>query len=194
MNSMGMDQQTQWERLRTLNGRLPTNDVELEHIKVLASKLLPVHPFKRGRKTILYTDASSEGLGMVLMQQKEDENKLLFILAASTGLKDSHRRYSTFELEMLGVVWALKKVKVYLFGGHPILVYTDHASLAGIETRPLDPYAPYRTQRHLEDILSFNIEIKHVSKANNAIADYLSQKQAMELKVQNMSQDATNNG
>ena len=152
------------------------HQAELEHIQDLATKLLPVHPFKRGRKTILYTDASSEGLGMVLMQQKEDENKLLFILAASTGLKDSHKRYSTFELEMLGVVWALKKVKVYLFGGHPILVYTDHASLAGIETRPMDPYAPYRTQRALEDILSFNIEIKHVSKANNAIADYLSRK------------------
>ena len=114
---------------------------------------------------------------MILMQKKEEEDQQLFILAASTGLKDSHRRYSTFELEMLAVVWALKKVRVYLFGGHPILVLTDHASLAGIKSRPLDLYAPYRTQRALEDILSYNVKIQHVSKANNALAYYLSRKQ-----------------
>ena len=49
---------------------------------------------------------------MILMQKKQEEDKQLFILAASTGHKDSHKRYSTFELEMLAVVWALKKVRV----------------------------------------------------------------------------------
>ena len=154
----------------------PEHQKELEHIQHLANQLLPVHPFKRGRETTLYTDASSEGLSMILMQKKQNEDKQLFILAASTGLKESHKRYSTFELEMMGVVWALKKVRVYLFGGHPILVLTDHASLAEIESRPLDPYAPCRMQRALEDILSYNVRIQHVSKANNALADYLSRR------------------
>ena len=90
-----------------------------------------MHPFKRGRETLLYTDASSQGLGMILMQKREDRDEQLFILAASTGLKDSHLRYSVFELEMMAIQWALKKIKMYLFGGHPVLVLTDHVSLAG---------------------------------------------------------------
>ena len=112
----------------------PEHQKELEHIQQQATQLLPVHPFKRGQDTQLYTDASAEGLRMILMQKKEGEDKQLFILAASTGLKDSHRRYSTYELELLAVLWALKKIKVYLFGGHPILVLTDHVSLSGLES------------------------------------------------------------
>ena len=32
---------------------LPEHQVELEAIKKLAAKLIPVHPFKRGRRTIM---------------------------------------------------------------------------------------------------------------------------------------------
>ena len=34
MNGVGMDHRVQWACLRTVNGRLPTNGVELEHIRV----------------------------------------------------------------------------------------------------------------------------------------------------------------
>ena len=43
----------------------------------------------------MFTDASMHGLGMVLMQKADNDNTLLFIFAASTGLKDSQKRYST---------------------------------------------------------------------------------------------------
>ena len=85
----------------------PEHQKELEYIKQQANRLLPVHPFKKGRETTLYTDASAEGLGMILMQKKEEEDRHLFILASSTGLKDSDKRYSTFEIDMLAIVWAL---------------------------------------------------------------------------------------
>ena len=99
---------------------------------------------------------------MVLMQQASNSNALLFIFAASTGLKDSHKRYSMFELEMLAISWSLHKIGMYLFGGRPITVMTDHVALANLEKCPLDPYASHRTQRTLEDILSYNI--KHRSR------------------------------
>ena len=34
MNGMGMGQRAQWDTLRTLNGRMPENEAQLEHIKV----------------------------------------------------------------------------------------------------------------------------------------------------------------
>ena len=82
-------------------------------------------------------DASTDSLGMVLMQQASNSNTLLFIFAASTGLKDSQRRYSTYELEMLAISWSLKKIRMYLFDSHLVTVMTDHVALAGLEEKTL---------------------------------------------------------
>ena len=82
-------------RMRELNqGRahfkwLAEHQQELDIIKKLAAKLIPVHPFRADRKSFLFTDASVDGLGMVLMQQDPSSDSLLFIFASSTGLKDS---------------------------------------------------------------------------------------------------------
>ena len=92
------------------------------------------------------------------MQEDPSSNSLLFIFASSTGLKDSQRRYSTYELEMLSIVWGLNKIKCYLFRGHKITVLTNHMALQGLERKELDPYASNRTQRAIEDIMSYNVD------------------------------------
>ena len=70
----------------------------------------------------IYTDASREGLGCVLMQ---NQNVISF---ASTKLKPREQNYPTHDLELAAVVFALKKWRHYLYGV-TFEVYSDHKSL-----------------------------------------------------------------
>ena len=75
----------------------------------------------------LRTDASSVGLGGVLMQEGND-GSLHPVMFASRKLLDRETRYSTIERECLAVVWAVDKFHRYLFGRH-FVVETDHMPL-----------------------------------------------------------------
>ncbi|XP_071914143.1 uncharacterized protein [Coffea arabica] len=69
----------------------------------------------------VYTDASKEGLGCVLMQNRN------VIAYASRKLKTHEQNYPTHDLELAAVVFALKKWRHYLYGV-TFEVFTDHKS------------------------------------------------------------------
>lgn len=75
-----------------------------------------------GKTYDVYTDASRVGLGCVLMQ----ENKV--IAYASRQLKKHEENYSTHNLEMAAVVFALKIWRSYLYR-EKVQVFTDHKTL-----------------------------------------------------------------
>ena len=83
---------------------------------------------------MLETDASVEGLGAVLAQQKPDLS-VHPIAYASRTLLSHERNYGTSELEGLGVVWAVKIFPHYLYG-HECHVYTDHEALKALIHTP----------------------------------------------------------
>jgi hypothetical protein len=70
----------------------------------------------------VYCDASSTGLGCVLMQ----DNRV--IAYASRALMPHEQNYPTHDLELAAVVHALKMWRHYLMGTH-YNIYTDHKSL-----------------------------------------------------------------
>ncbi len=72
----------------------------------------------------LYTDASQAGLGAVLMQP-DSHGKLGAIAFASRSLNRAESNYSVTQLEVLAIVWALKKFRDLVYG-YPITVFTDH--------------------------------------------------------------------
>nr|GEY36410.1 putative reverse transcriptase domain-containing protein [Tanacetum cinerariifolium] len=71
---------------------------------------------------IVYCDASTKGLGAVLMQREE------VISYASHQLNIHEKNYSTHDLELEPVVFALKIWRHYLYGTK-CTVFTDHKSL-----------------------------------------------------------------
>ncbi|GJY42060.1 putative reverse transcriptase domain-containing protein [Tanacetum coccineum] len=71
---------------------------------------------------VVYCDASHQGLGAVLMQREN------FIAYASRQLKPHEENYTTHDLELGVVVFALKIWRHYLYGTKCIM-FTDHKSL-----------------------------------------------------------------
>ena len=51
---------------------------------------------------------------------------------------------------------------------------TDHASLSHLESVQLDSIKNPRVLRLLEDLMSINFRVEHVSAKKNVVADYLS--------------------
>ena len=83
---------------------------------------------------ILETDASGAGLGAILAQTQQDQT-VRPIAYVSRTLQSHEKRYSTTELEALGVVWAVKHFRHYLYG-HCCHVFTDHEPLKSLLNTP----------------------------------------------------------
>ncbi|GKF31457.1 putative reverse transcriptase domain-containing protein [Tanacetum coccineum] len=83
----------------------------------------PILALPEGSKDfIVYCDASKKGLGAVLMQREK------VISYASRQLKIHEKNYTTHDLELGAVVFALKIWRHYLYGTK-CTVFTDHKSL-----------------------------------------------------------------
>ncbi|GKF57419.1 putative reverse transcriptase domain-containing protein [Tanacetum coccineum] len=82
---------------------------------------------ERSEDFIVYCDASKKikGLGAVLMQREK------VISYASRQLKTHEKSYTTHDLELGAVVFALKIWRHYLYGTK-CMVFTDHKSLQHI--------------------------------------------------------------
>nr|GFA83890.1 putative reverse transcriptase domain-containing protein [Tanacetum cinerariifolium] len=74
---------------------------------------------------VVYCDASNKGLGAVLMQREK------VISYASRQLKIHEKNYTTHDLELGAVVFALKIWRHYLYGTK-CTVFTNHKSLQNI--------------------------------------------------------------
>ena len=77
---------------------------------------------KRGLGYSVYCDASREGLGCVLMQERK------VVAYGSRQLKTHERNYPTHDLELATVIFALKIWRHYLYGER-FEVFSDHKSL-----------------------------------------------------------------
>nr|GFA71467.1 putative reverse transcriptase domain-containing protein [Tanacetum cinerariifolium] len=106
---------------------------------------------------VVYCDASHKGLSVVLMQKEK------VIAYTSRQLKVHEKNYTTHDLELGAVVFALKMWRHYLYGTKYV-VFTDHKSLQHI----LDQKELNMRQRCWLELLSdCDCEIRyHPGKAN----------------------------
>jgi phospholipid-translocating ATPase len=84
-----------------------------------------VHLQQRGLP-ILDTDASDDGVGGVLSQIQDGEERVLYYF--SQTMNSNQRNYCATKRELLAVVVDLRKCKHYLCWTH-FLLSIDHASL-----------------------------------------------------------------
>ncbi|GJX67278.1 putative reverse transcriptase domain-containing protein [Tanacetum coccineum] len=110
---------------------------------------------------VFYCDASLQGLGAVLMQREK------VIAYASRQLKPHEENYTTDDLELGTVVFALKIWRHYLYGTK-CKVFTDHKSLQHIlRQKELNMWQ----RRWLELLVDYDCEICYHPGKANVVAD-----------------------
>lgn len=84
------------------------------------------------RPTRIVADASSVGLGAVLLQfENPDKTNPVVISYANKALSETEKMYGQTEKEALAIVWAIDRFKFYLLG-QEFEVETDHRPLENI--------------------------------------------------------------
>ena len=122
---------------------------------------------------MIFSDASLNGLGCVLMQ----EGKV--VAYASRQLKSHEKNYPTHDLELAAIVFALKIWRHYLYG-EKCFIYTDHKSLKYL---PSQQELNLRQRRWMELIKYYDCMIDyHLGKAN-VVANALSRKSIQTLRA-----------
>ncbi|GJV23905.1 putative reverse transcriptase domain-containing protein [Tanacetum coccineum] len=118
---------------------------------------------------VVYCDASNQGFGCVLMQR----NKV--IVYASRQLKIHEKNYTTHDLELGAVVFALKTWRHYLYGTKSV-IYNDHKILQHIfDQKELNMH-----QRGWIELFSdYDYEIRYHPSKVNVVVDALSRKERM---------------
>ncbi|GKA49505.1 putative reverse transcriptase domain-containing protein [Tanacetum coccineum] len=131
----------------------------------------PILALPEGSKDfVVYCDASHKGLGVVLMQREK------VIAYASRQLKIHEKNYTTHDLELGSVVFALKIWRHYLYGTK-CTVFTDHKSLQHIlDQKELN----MRQRRWLELLSDYDCDIRYHPGKANVVADALSRKERIE--------------
>ncbi|GKC92600.1 putative reverse transcriptase domain-containing protein, partial [Tanacetum coccineum] len=121
---------------------------------------------------VVYCDASLQGLGAVLMQREK------VIAYASRQLKPHEENYTTHDLELGAVVFALKIWRHYLYGTK-CTVFTDHKSLQHIlDQKELN----MRQRRWLELLADYDCEIRYHPGKANVMADALSRIKPLQVR------------
>lgn len=101
------------------------------------------------------------------------------IAYASRQLKPYEANYATHDLELLGVVFALKLWRHYLLGTK-FELFTDHQSLKYIfNQKDLNQ----RQVRWLEFLASYDLDINYTPGKANVMTDALSRKKALMCQI-----------
>ena len=119
---------------------------------------------------IVDTDASAYGLGAVLSQIQDGEEKV--VANYSCAMSRPERQYCVTRRELLAVVRAVQHFHPYLYG-RSFIIRTDHAALRWL----LSFRSPEgQVARWLERLQQYDFQIEHRAGANHGNADALSRR------------------
>ncbi|GJZ78252.1 putative reverse transcriptase domain-containing protein [Tanacetum coccineum] len=160
----------QLTKLTQKNKKYEWGSEEEEAFQTLKQKLCsaPILALPEGTEDfVVYCDASLKGYGAVLMQREK------VIAYASRQLKVHEENYTTHDLELGAVIFALRLWRHYLYGTKCV-VFTDHKSLKYIlNQKELN----LRQQRWIELLSDYDCEIRYHPGKGNVVADTLSRKE-----------------
>uniref|UniRef100_A0ABD2WYB9 RNA-directed DNA polymerase n=1 Tax=Trichogramma kaykai TaxID=54128 RepID=A0ABD2WYB9_9HYME len=135
---------------------------------MIASVPMLARPISGNDVFVVQTDASSTGLGAVLTQRINNEEKVLEF--ASRTMSPAERNYSVTERECLAVIWAIRKFRPYI-EGYKFKVITDHQSLKWLQ-KLQNPIG--RLARWSLELQEYDITVEYRPRALNHVPDALS--------------------
>ena len=147
-----------------------TNDCEtafqtLKH-KLISAPILALPRF--GQPFQLYTDSSDFAVGCVLEQLQDGKSRV--IAYASHVLTPNKRKWSAFQREAYGLLWASRKFRPYILGGKVTFI-TDHAPLTHL--RKKDSF-PEKVQAYFLELEQYDYTLEHRPGKQHGNADGLS--------------------
>lgn len=140
------------------------NKIDFQKIKTAFSLQISLTHPNFNIPFCIQTDASYIGLGAELFQidKNGQRNTLSF---ASRSLCGAERNYTVTELELLGILFACQKFKIYILG-YPINLYTDHKALTFLFSCKLKNSRLTRWTLALQE---FDLKIYHCAGKDNPI-------------------------
>ena len=137
-----------------------------KRLKELVSSAPVLRFYDVNESVTLSVDASSTGLGAVILQNDQP------VAFASKALTETQMRYAQIEKEMLAIVFGCVKFHQYIFG-KTITVQTDHKPLESIMKKPLY-LAPIRLQKMLMKLQRYDLKVEYTKGTELYVADTLS--------------------
>lgn len=121
-------------------------------------------------ETELHTDASIEGYGAVLLQRNDKDNKMHPVYFMSKKTTPAERKYHSYHLEILAIVEAIRKFRVYLLGIRFKIVTDCSALTMTLKKKDLPP----RVARWALILEEYDYMIEHRPGTRMKHADALS--------------------
>ena len=128
--------------------------------------------FNPNLETVVSADASSYGLGAVLLQ-KQQSGELKPVAYISRSMTPTEQRYAQIEKEALAFTWACERLADYLIGLQ-FHIQTDHKPLVPLFSSKHLEELPIRVQRFRLRMMRYRFTISHVPGKDLTIADTLS--------------------
>ena len=156
----------------------PEHLVAFEATKKALVKPPVLAHFNPSANLVLETDASrTRGLGYALFQQDpnpEAAPQYQLVECGSRFLSPTETRYAVCELELLAIVWAIKKCHVFV-AGRPFKVITDHKPLIPIlNTKYVNDIDNARLQNFRLKLVGFQIHAEWKKGSTHFVPDALS--------------------
>ena len=142
-------------------------ETSFQELKKLITNTPVLKFYDPQKPTTISVDASSKGIGAVLLQEDGP------IAYASKSLTNCQCNYAQIEKEMLAIVFGCTKFHDYIYGLPTILVESDHKPLESILRKPLHQ-APARLQRMIMSIQKYPITVQYKAGKHLFVADTLS--------------------
>lgn len=141
--------------------------------EVMASDLALTH-YDPAKKIIVAADASSYGMGAVIMHEMPDGTQRP-IMHASSSFNKAEKEYPQIQREALALKFAVTKFHKFIYGRR-FELHTDHQPLLAIfgSKDGIPVYTANRLQRYALTLLAYDFEVKYINTKSFAYADFIS--------------------
>ena len=149
----------------------PAQERALQQLKEELTKPTVLALYDPALDVKVSADASSYGLGAVLLQRHEKDWRP--VVYASRSMTEAEKRYAQIKKEVLATVWSCEKFEDYVMGKE-ITIETDHKPLVPLfNSKHLDALPP-RVLRFRLRMTRFSYSVIHVPGKLLCVADALS--------------------